>query len=152
MKRSCVALTGWRGRAEEELGREPMSLTLPPPAHEVGLVSLQVAGREGPLSASVLFEYRARRFLSLPSTQLDWLSLDGEFPVLGPTFEWDALLEPPGLRRPLPHPRFSTLSQLLLCGSGLKAAATVLHVLSPRNLGAVFVSALGLSLCPKGGM
>uniref|UniRef100_A0A452UDQ3 Calmodulin binding transcription activator 2 n=1 Tax=Ursus maritimus TaxID=29073 RepID=A0A452UDQ3_URSMA len=53
------------------------------PAHEVGLVSLQV--------------YRARRFLSLPSTQLDWLSLDGEFPVLGPTFEWDALLEPPGL-------------------------------------------------------
>ncbi|GAB5580401.1 calmodulin-binding transcription activator 2 isoform X10 [Prionailurus iriomotensis] len=35
-----------------------------------------VAGREGPLSASVLFEYRARRFLSLPSTQLDWLSLD----------------------------------------------------------------------------
>ncbi|XP_047687863.1 calmodulin-binding transcription activator 2 isoform X6 [Prionailurus viverrinus] len=46
------------------------------PAHEVGLVSLQVAGREGPLSTSVLFEYRARRFLSLPSTQLDWLSLD----------------------------------------------------------------------------
>ncbi|XP_048654309.1 calmodulin-binding transcription activator 2 isoform X5 [Marmota marmota marmota] len=46
------------------------------PAHEVGLVSLQVAGREGPLSASVLFEYRTRRFLSLPSTQLDWLSLD----------------------------------------------------------------------------
>ncbi|XP_045149438.1 calmodulin-binding transcription activator 2 isoform X5 [Echinops telfairi] len=46
------------------------------PAHEVGLVSLQVSGREGPLSASVLFEYRARRFLSLPSTQLDWLSLD----------------------------------------------------------------------------
>ncbi|XP_054391999.1 calmodulin-binding transcription activator 2 isoform X9 [Pongo abelii] len=46
------------------------------PAHEVGLVSLQVAGREGPLSASVLFEYRARRFLSLSSTQLDWLSLD----------------------------------------------------------------------------
>ncbi|XP_047400057.1 calmodulin-binding transcription activator 2 isoform X4 [Sciurus carolinensis] len=46
------------------------------PAHEVGLVSLQVAGQEGPLSASVLFEYRARRFLSLPSTQLDWLSLD----------------------------------------------------------------------------
>ncbi|XP_055450004.1 calmodulin-binding transcription activator 2 isoform X2 [Psammomys obesus] len=46
------------------------------PAHEVGLVSLQVAGRGGPLSASVLFEYRARRLLSLPSTQLDWLSLD----------------------------------------------------------------------------
>lgn len=52
------------------------------PAHEVGLVSLQVAGREGPLSASVLFEYRARRFLSLPSTQLDWLSLDGEYLAL----------------------------------------------------------------------
>ncbi|XP_068919296.1 calmodulin-binding transcription activator 2 isoform X8 [Petaurus breviceps papuanus] len=46
------------------------------PAHEAGLVSLQVAGEEGPLSASVLFEYRARRFLALPSTQLDWLSLD----------------------------------------------------------------------------
>ncbi|ELK24078.1 Calmodulin-binding transcription activator 2 [Myotis davidii] len=52
------------------------SLSLDTIAHEVGLVSLQVAGREGPLSASVLFEYRARRFLSLPSTQLDWLSLD----------------------------------------------------------------------------
>ncbi|XP_020822501.1 calmodulin-binding transcription activator 2 isoform X4 [Phascolarctos cinereus] len=46
------------------------------PAHEAGLVSLQVAGEGGPLSASVLFEYRARRFLALPSTQLDWLSLD----------------------------------------------------------------------------
>ncbi|XP_074121057.1 calmodulin-binding transcription activator 2 isoform X10 [Sminthopsis crassicaudata] len=46
------------------------------PAHEAGLVSLQVAGEEGPLSASVLFEYRARRFLALPSTPLDWLSLD----------------------------------------------------------------------------
>lgn len=45
-------------------------------------MSLQVAGREGPLSASVLFEYRARRFLSLPSTQLDWLSLDGEYLAL----------------------------------------------------------------------
>ncbi|XP_038624196.1 calmodulin-binding transcription activator 2 isoform X2 [Tachyglossus aculeatus] len=46
------------------------------PAHEAGLVSLQVAGEGGPLSTSVLFEYRARRFLALPSTQLDWLSLD----------------------------------------------------------------------------
>uniref|UniRef100_A0A4X2JQW9 Calmodulin binding transcription activator 2 n=1 Tax=Vombatus ursinus TaxID=29139 RepID=A0A4X2JQW9_VOMUR len=55
-------------------------ILLPPPlsslAHEAGLVSLQVAGEGGPLSASVLFEYRARRFLALPSTQLDWLSLD----------------------------------------------------------------------------
>ncbi|XP_027712860.1 calmodulin-binding transcription activator 2 [Vombatus ursinus] len=51
-------------------------LPIPPPSHEAGLVSLQVAGEGGPLSASVLFEYRARRFLALPSTQLDWLSLD----------------------------------------------------------------------------
>ncbi|MBV96879.1 Calmodulin-binding transcription activator 2, partial [Eschrichtius robustus] len=57
--------------------REELLGQLKPMSHEVGLVSLQVAGREGPLSASVLFEYRARRFLSLPSTQLDWLSLDG---------------------------------------------------------------------------
>lgn len=69
---------------EKEPGREPILLILPSPAHEVGLVSLQVAGREGPLSASVLFEYRARRFLSLPSTQLDWLSLDGEYLALRP--------------------------------------------------------------------
>lgn len=71
-----VALSRW---LEKEPGKEHCSLILLCPAHEVGLVSLQVAGREGPLSASVLFEYRARRFLSLPSTQLDWLSLDGEY-------------------------------------------------------------------------
>lgn len=75
MKLPAMAVTQ---RSREGAAGETFSLTLPSPAHEVGLVSLQVAGREGPLSASVLFEYRARRFLSLPSTQLDWLSLDGK--------------------------------------------------------------------------
>ncbi|XP_058037287.1 calmodulin-binding transcription activator 2 isoform X2 [Ahaetulla prasina] len=46
------------------------------PAHEAGLVPLQVAHDSCLLSPSVLFEYRARNFLALPSTQLDWLSLD----------------------------------------------------------------------------
>lgn len=80
MKCSSVGLT--QGAREGAGERESFSLILPSPAHEVGLVSLQVAGREGPLSASVLFEYRARRFLSLPSTQLDWLSLDGKYLAL----------------------------------------------------------------------
>lgn len=73
---SSVALTQMARKGDTE---RVLLLILLSPAHEVGLVSLQVAGREGPLSASVLFEYRARRFLSLPSTQLDWLSLDGEY-------------------------------------------------------------------------
>lgn len=59
-----------------------LSLTHPvprtPPAHEAGLVALQVARDSRPVSTSVLFEYRARNFLALPSTQVDWLSLDGE--------------------------------------------------------------------------
>ncbi|XP_063157834.1 calmodulin-binding transcription activator 2 [Candoia aspera] len=46
------------------------------PAHEAGLVPLQVAQDSCLVSPSVLFEYRARNFLALPSTQLDWLSLD----------------------------------------------------------------------------
>ncbi|XP_029435210.1 calmodulin-binding transcription activator 2 isoform X2 [Rhinatrema bivittatum] len=46
------------------------------PAHESGLVTLQVAKDNRIISSSVLFEYRARNFMSLPSTQLDWLSLD----------------------------------------------------------------------------
>ncbi|XP_054851068.1 calmodulin-binding transcription activator 2 isoform X2 [Eublepharis macularius] len=46
------------------------------PAHEAGLVSLQVAHDARLVSLSVLFEYRARNFMALPSTQLDWLSLD----------------------------------------------------------------------------
>ncbi|XP_065425377.1 LOW QUALITY PROTEIN: calmodulin-binding transcription activator 2 [Chrysemys picta bellii] len=46
------------------------------PAHEAGLVALQVARDARLVSASVLFEYRGREFLALPSTQLDWLSLD----------------------------------------------------------------------------
>ncbi|XP_071988447.1 calmodulin-binding transcription activator 2-like isoform X2 [Engystomops pustulosus] len=46
------------------------------PAHEAGLVTLQVLQQQHIISHSVIFEYRARNFLSLPSTQLDWLSLD----------------------------------------------------------------------------
>ncbi|KAJ1079957.1 hypothetical protein NDU88_000179 [Pleurodeles waltl] len=46
------------------------------PAHEAGLVTLQVVKDNQIISSSVLFEYRARTFMSLPSTQLDWLSLD----------------------------------------------------------------------------
>ncbi|XP_043933027.1 calmodulin-binding transcription activator 2 isoform X2 [Protopterus annectens] len=46
------------------------------PAHEAGLVTLQVAYDNQLISNSVLFEYRARNSMALPSTQLDWLSLD----------------------------------------------------------------------------
>ncbi|XP_062239868.1 calmodulin-binding transcription activator 2 isoform X1 [Platichthys flesus] len=46
------------------------------PAHEAGLVCLQVLESAGSVSSSVLFEYRARNASSLPSSQLDWLSLD----------------------------------------------------------------------------
>ncbi|XP_035986954.1 calmodulin-binding transcription activator 2 isoform X1 [Fundulus heteroclitus] len=46
------------------------------PAHEAGLVCLQVLESGGSVSSSVLFEYRARNASSLPSSQLDWLSLD----------------------------------------------------------------------------
>ncbi|XP_042330126.1 calmodulin-binding transcription activator 2 isoform X2 [Sceloporus undulatus] len=46
------------------------------PAHEAGLVPLHVAFDSHIISMSVLFEYRARNFMALPSTQLDWLSLD----------------------------------------------------------------------------
>ncbi|KAJ8008637.1 hypothetical protein DPEC_G00106940 [Dallia pectoralis] len=46
------------------------------PAHEAGLVSLHVLEDSGFVSLAVLFEYRARNASSLPSSQLDWLSLD----------------------------------------------------------------------------
>lgn len=114
-------------------------------------MSLQVAGREGPLSASVLFEYRARRFLSLPSTQLDWLSLDGKYLALWPqvsgptTFEHDMLLDPSALRRPPPSLHLPIFSQFLLHWSFLNAVANVLHLLFPINLGAIFVPAFALS-------
>ncbi|KAK5614799.1 hypothetical protein CRENBAI_012956 [Crenichthys baileyi] len=45
-------------------------------AHQAGLVCLQVLESGGSVSSSVLFEYRARNASSLPSSQLDWLSLD----------------------------------------------------------------------------
>ncbi|XP_035377379.1 calmodulin-binding transcription activator 2 isoform X2 [Electrophorus electricus] len=46
------------------------------PAHEAGLVALRVMKGSDTVSSSVLFEYRARNATSLPSSQLDWLSLD----------------------------------------------------------------------------
>ncbi|XP_077169132.1 calmodulin-binding transcription activator 2 isoform X2 [Paroedura picta] len=46
------------------------------PAHEAGVVPLQIAQDSRLVSMSVLFVYRARNFMALPSTQLDWLSLD----------------------------------------------------------------------------
>ncbi|KAF4096186.1 calmodulin-binding transcription activator 2 isoform X2 [Onychostoma macrolepis] len=46
------------------------------PAHEAGLVALHVLKDSSAVSSSVLFEYRARNASSLPSSQLDWLSLD----------------------------------------------------------------------------
>uniref|UniRef100_A0AAQ4S614 CG-1 domain-containing protein n=1 Tax=Gasterosteus aculeatus aculeatus TaxID=481459 RepID=A0AAQ4S614_GASAC len=46
------------------------------PAHQAGLVVLQVLESGGSVSSSVLFEYRARNASSRPSSQLDWLSLD----------------------------------------------------------------------------
>lgn len=46
------------------------------PAHEAGLVALRVMKDLDAVSSSVLFEYRARNAASLPSSQLDWLSLD----------------------------------------------------------------------------
>lgn len=47
-------------------------------AHEAGLVGLHVWMDSRVVSSSVLFEYRARNASSLPSSQLDWLSLDGK--------------------------------------------------------------------------
>ncbi|XP_059831285.1 calmodulin-binding transcription activator 2-like isoform X4 [Hypanus sabinus] len=47
------------------------------PAHEAGVVRLHVTREKPPLvSNTVMFEYRARNSLALPSSQLDWLSLD----------------------------------------------------------------------------
>uniref|UniRef100_A0A8C9U9T8 Calmodulin binding transcription activator 2 n=1 Tax=Scleropages formosus TaxID=113540 RepID=A0A8C9U9T8_SCLFO len=46
------------------------------PAHAAGLVTLRVLEDTGLASSSVLFEYRPRCASSLPSSQLDWLSLD----------------------------------------------------------------------------
>lgn len=47
------------------------------PAHDTGLVTLQVAVSNQIISNSVVFEYKARALPSLPSSQHDWLSLDG---------------------------------------------------------------------------
>uniref|UniRef100_A0A8C2E143 Calmodulin-binding transcription activator 1 n=1 Tax=Cyprinus carpio TaxID=7962 RepID=A0A8C2E143_CYPCA len=46
------------------------------PAHDTGLVTLQVAVSNHIISNSVVFEYKARALPSLPSSQHDWLSLD----------------------------------------------------------------------------
>lgn len=50
-----------------------------PTAHAAGLVTLQVLEDTVRVSSSVLFEYRPRSATSPPSSQLDWLSLEGEF-------------------------------------------------------------------------
>uniref|UniRef100_A0A3P8UWR7 Calmodulin-binding transcription activator 1 n=1 Tax=Cynoglossus semilaevis TaxID=244447 RepID=A0A3P8UWR7_CYNSE len=46
------------------------------PAHDTGLVMLQVAMGGEIISSSVVFEYKARDLPALPSSQHDWLSLD----------------------------------------------------------------------------
>ncbi|KAK6319149.1 hypothetical protein J4Q44_G00103600 [Coregonus suidteri] len=46
------------------------------PAHDTGLVMLQVAMGGDVISSSVVFEYKARDLPTLPSSQHDWLSLD----------------------------------------------------------------------------
>ncbi|XP_062871783.1 calmodulin-binding transcription activator 1 isoform X4 [Trichomycterus rosablanca] len=46
------------------------------PAHDTGLVTLQVVVSNQIISNSVVFEYKARALPSLPSSQHDWLSLD----------------------------------------------------------------------------
>uniref|UniRef100_H0VRS2 Calmodulin-binding transcription activator 1 n=1 Tax=Cavia porcellus TaxID=10141 RepID=H0VRS2_CAVPO len=46
------------------------------PAHDTGLVTLQVAFNNQIISNSVVFEYKARAVPTLPSSQHDWLSLD----------------------------------------------------------------------------
>ncbi|XP_053308551.1 calmodulin-binding transcription activator 1 [Spea bombifrons] len=46
------------------------------PAHDTGLVTLQVAVNNQIISNSVVFEYKARALPTLPSSQHDWLSLD----------------------------------------------------------------------------
>lgn len=47
-------------------------------AHDTGLVTLQVAFNNQIISNSVVFEYKARALPTLPSSQHDWLSLDGK--------------------------------------------------------------------------
>lgn len=49
-----------------------------PAAHDTGLVTLQVVVSNQIISNSVVFEYKARALPSLPSSQHDWLSLDGK--------------------------------------------------------------------------
>ncbi|MEE6483581.1 hypothetical protein FKM82_013601 [Ascaphus truei] len=51
------------------------------PAHDTGLVTLQVAYNNQIISNSVVFEYKARALPTLPSSQHDWLSLDGKVNV-----------------------------------------------------------------------
>ncbi|XP_041946315.1 calmodulin-binding transcription activator 1 isoform X2 [Alosa sapidissima] len=46
------------------------------PAHDTGLVTLQVTVSGQIISNSVVFEYKARALPALPSSQHDWLSLD----------------------------------------------------------------------------
>lgn len=59
---------------------DDVSLSSHCPAHDTGLVTLQVAISNQIISSSVVFEYKARALPSLPSSQHDWLSLDGRSP------------------------------------------------------------------------
>uniref|UniRef100_A0A673J0U3 Calmodulin-binding transcription activator 1 n=1 Tax=Sinocyclocheilus rhinocerous TaxID=307959 RepID=A0A673J0U3_9TELE len=52
------------------------------PAHDTGLVTLQVAASSQIISNSVVFEYKARALPALPSSQHDWLSLDFRMSIL----------------------------------------------------------------------
>ncbi|MED6252627.1 hypothetical protein ATANTOWER_014366 [Ataeniobius toweri] len=60
------------------------------PAHDTGLVMLQVAMGGEVISSSVVFEYKARDLPALPSSQHDWLSLDG--PSYLPYCSWSTML------------------------------------------------------------
>lgn len=56
-------------------------VSFPFKAHDTGLVTLQVAASSQIISNSVVFEYKARALPALPSSQHDWLSLDGTFEI-----------------------------------------------------------------------
>lgn len=56
-------------------------VSFPLKAHDTGLVTLQVAASSQIISNSVVFEYKARALPALPSSQHDWLSLDGTFRI-----------------------------------------------------------------------
>ncbi|KAB1269214.1 Calmodulin-binding transcription activator 1 [Camelus dromedarius] len=72
------------------------------PAHDTGLVTLQVAFNNQIISNSVVFEYKARALPTLPSSQHDWLSLD-DLEEQGPSIL--------SFLAPSPHPRGLSFSK-----------------------------------------